>query len=146
MTKPTILITGANGEVGHGLIRKLGEQDYPLLAIDMRPIDESLAPYLRRTWVGDILDNALLSHIFDAYNIDIIFHMAAILSTTAEQQPVLAHQVNVQGTLNLLELAQASAQHRDTRLKFIFPSSIAVYGLPDVSTKLAAAAVDENSY
>ncbi len=142
----TILITGANGEVGHGLIRTLGEQDHTLLALDMHPMDTTLFPYLHRHWVGNILDEKLITQIFDEYSIDVVFHMAAMLSTSAEHRPTLAHQVNVQGTLSLLEAAQSHAEKHRKKIIFLFPISIAVYGLPNIETKTRVGAIDEEQF
>ena len=60
--------------------------------------------------------------------------------------PALAQKVNVQGTFNILELAvnQFSATHQAT--KFIYPSSIAVYGLPDLNAKNTALPLKECDY
>ena len=64
-----------------------------------------------------------------------MFHLAALLSTRAEFTPVTAHQVNVEGTLNLLEFAQREAESHGRPVVFMYPSSIAAYGLPDLATK-----------
>jgi nucleoside-diphosphate-sugar epimerase len=61
--------------------------------------------------------------------------MAALLSTRAEFTPVAAHQVNVEGTMGLLQLAAEQSEWRGVPLMFIFPSSIAAYGMPDLETK-----------
>jgi threonine 3-dehydrogenase len=63
--------------------------------------------------------------------VDTIYHLAALLSTRAEFAPELAHRVNVDGTLALLQLAAEQSERRGVPVKFIFPSSIAVYGMPD---------------
>jgi len=61
MRKEVILITGANGEIGHGLITHLGKNsDTNIVAIDVQPLDEALLPYCERFIQGDILDNMLL--------------------------------------------------------------------------------------
>ena len=58
-----------------------------------------------------------------------------MLSTRAEFTPELAHRVNVEGTLKLLRLAAEQSEWQGKRVRFIFPSSIAAYGLPDLETK-----------
>ena len=56
MRKEVVLITGANGEIGHGLIAHLGQRgDTRVLALDVAPIDEALRPYCERFIQGDIL-------------------------------------------------------------------------------------------
>ena len=49
----------------------------------------------------------------------------------APPAPVTAHQVNVEGTLTLLEFAQKEAESHGRPVTFLYPSSIAAYGLPD---------------
>src|SRR5690606_19284572 len=68
---------------------------------------------------------------------------AAMLSTRSEYTPDVAHHVNVNGTLNLLKLAHEQARWHGTPVRFMFPSSIAVYGLPDLATKADAGRVRE---
>jgi len=62
------------------------------------------------------------------FEIDTIFHLAAMLSTRAEFVPETAHEVNVDGTLNLLHLAVDEARAIGRPVRFLFPTSIAVYG------------------
>ncbi|MDQ7025312.1 MAG: NAD-dependent epimerase/dehydratase family protein [Anaerolineae bacterium] len=146
--EPIVLITGANGEVGHGLIKYLSQQAHvpEIVAFDLKPLDEALRPLVKRYLVGDILDNALLESLHQDYEIDTIYHLAALLSTSAEKFPELAHNVNVQGTVQLLHMAMREGKSRQKAVKFIYPSSIAVYGLPDLQTKAQAGAVAENDY
>ena len=144
MRKPVVLITGANGEMGHGLIHRLaasGHED--ILAVDLHPLDESLASRCRATFEGNILDRLLMERIVSEYEVREIYHLAALLSTRAEFTPETAHEVNVQGTLGLLQLALEQSSWRGETVKFLFPSSIAVYGLPDLETKARAGRVKE---
>jgi len=143
----TILITGANGEIGHGLISRLAEHsDVRIIALDLQELDETLKPKVHRTVAGDILDTALLESLSATYNFDTIYHLAALLSTKAERQPVLAHKVNVDGTVNLLEMAVGQSRLQGREIKFLYPSSIAVYGLPDLQTKARAGKVKEHEW
>jgi len=145
--RPVILITGAGGEMGHGLIRRLAEQGtVDVVALDVRPLDAELARCCADAWVGDILDRHLLARLASEFEISAIFHLAALLSSRAEFVPETAHAVNVQGTLNLLHLAIEEARSLGKALKFVFPSSIAVYGLPDLSAKKAAGRVSEDEW
>ncbi len=143
-----ILITGANGEVGHGLIEQLSQlPDKPaLIVLDLRGLDKALRAKVNRTIIGDILDTELLDTLINEYEIDTIFHLAALLSTHSEFNPEAAHRVNVQGTVNLLKLAIEQGRSRGKPIQFIFPSSIAVYGLPDLQTKTSAGKVKEDEY
>lgn len=133
MRKPVVLITGANGEMGHALIRSLAAVDQEILALDVRPLDDELAALCRSSIVGDVLDEALLQRLVSEYEIHAMFHLAALLSTRAEYTPATAHAVNVNGTLNLLQLANEQAKWHGHRVRFIFPSSIAIYGVPPLS-------------
>ena len=144
MRKPVVLITGANGEVGHGLIKGLaadGHQD--ILAMDLDSVDESLARLCRATFVGNILDRQLIGRIVSEYEVREIYHLAALLSTRAEYTPEVAHQVNVEGTMGLLQLALEQSSWSGEPVKFLYPSSIAVFGMPDLATKERAGKVKE---
>jgi len=142
--KPAILITGANGEMGHGLIARLAaEGKRHLVAVDVRPLDESLARYCSATIVGDILESRLLERLENEYEIRSVYHLAALLSTRAEFSPEAAHRVNVEGAINLLKLALEQSRRYGGAVKFMFPSSIAVYGLPDLAAKRRAGRVKE---
>ena len=136
MRKEVVLITGANGEIGHGLITHLGQKnDVNIIALDVQPLDENLKPYCYRFIQGDILDQMLLGRMVVEFEIRSIFHLASILSTKAEYNPETAHRVNVEGTLNLLRLAVEQSQWQGQSVKFIYPSSIAAYGLPSLTIK-----------
>jgi nucleoside-diphosphate-sugar epimerase len=143
----TVLITGANGEIGHGLIERLAARGgVRIIALDVHALDESIAAKCQRTVAGDILDRALLERLSAAYDFDVVYHLAAILSTKAERQPSLGHRVNVDGTLNLLEMAAEQARAQARPVTFLFPSSIAVYGLPDLERKQTAGRVKEQEW
>ena len=80
------------------------------------------------------------------FEVDRVFHLAALLSTRSEFTPVTAHHVNVEGTLNLLEFAQHQGESHGRPVTFVYPSSIAAYGLPDLETKAHTAAVTEDEF
>jgi nucleoside-diphosphate-sugar epimerase len=135
MRKKVTLITGVSGEVGLALVKSLAEAGKnDLLSLDIRPIPAEYAQYSEHIQ-GDILDKSLLNRLVSEYEIVSIFHMAALLSTRGEFTPVAAHQVNVEGTMGLLQLAAEQSEWRGDPVMFIFPSSIAVYGMPDLETK-----------
>ena len=106
MRKPAILITGAGGEIGHGLVTRLAAPGSLIITLDVTPLDSSLAPLVTREFTGSITDLALLERVLAEFEVDRVFHLAALLSTRSEFTPVTAHHVNVEGTLNLLEFAQ----------------------------------------
>lgn len=148
MRQKVIFITGANGEVGHGLIRQLSSlpDALPIVVLDIRNIDPEILPLVDTAIVGDILDTDLLDRLTSEYEIETIYHLAALLSTHSEFRPEAAHRVNVQGTINLLHTAVEQARWRGRPVKFIFPSSIAAYGMPDLATKNKAAPVKEDEF
>jgi nucleoside-diphosphate-sugar epimerase len=145
--KQVVLVSGAGGEVGNGLIHRLAKtSDYDILALDLKPIDDAIADKCQALIVGDVLDQRLLERLVSEYEIHAIFHLAALLSTRSEFTPETAHEVNVRGTLNLLKLAVEQSRWHGRRVKFLFPSSIAVYGMPSVEAKRRAGAVAEDAF
>lgn len=148
MREKIILITGANGEVGQGLIYELSRRAdrLPIVTLDVNSLERSLRPLVRRYITGDILDTKLLETLGTEYEIDTIFHLAALLSTSSEFHPENAHRVNVQGTINLLKLSIDEGQLRGQPVKFLYASSIAAFGMPDLETKKAAGAVTEGQF
>lgn len=142
--KPAVLVTGANGEMGHGLIEALARNGgYNIIALDVRPIDDELRPKCSDVITGDILETRLLERMQSEYEVHTIYHLAALLSTRAEFTPEAAHRVNVEGTLNLLKLAIEQSRWHGQPVRFMFPSSIAVYGLPDRETKKKVGKIKE---
>ncbi|HEU5321661.1 MAG TPA: NAD-dependent epimerase/dehydratase family protein, partial [Methylomirabilota bacterium] len=145
--RPVVLVTGASGEMGHSLIHRLaGAGGVDVLALDVRPLAPEVADRCAASRVGDVLDRALLERLTSEFEISAVFHLAALLSTRSEFVPETAHEVNVQGTLNLLRLALDEARSLGQPVTFLFPSSIAVYGLPDLPTKRAAGRVAEREW
>ncbi len=135
MRKKGILITGAAGEIGDALIRSLVNQDQVhLVTLDVRPLQAETAALVTHIQ-GDLMDHSLLERLVSEYEISVIYHLAALLSTRAEFTPEAAHRVNVEGTLNLLQLASDQSQWRGESVLFIFPSSVAAYGMPDLEEK-----------
>jgi len=147
MRKSVVLITGAGGEIGHGLIDQLVETGRDsIVTIDLNPLEPSLARKVKREFTGSITDARLLDRILSEFEIDTVYHLAALLSTRSEFTPVTAHQVNVEGTLSLLEFSQREAESHGRVVLFLYPSSIAAYGLPDLDTKRRAGRVREDDY
>ena len=146
MRKPARLITGAGGEIGHGLVARLGALGAPIIALDVKPLDTALLPYVTGSFTGSITDTSLLERLLAEFEIDQVFHLAALLSTRAEFTPVTAHQVNVEGTLNLLEFAQRQGESHGRSVVFVYPSSIAVYGLTNLDDKARAGRVREETH
>jgi threonine 3-dehydrogenase len=147
MTKPVVLITGANGEIGRSLLQRLHRDGrYRVVTVDLTPLPEKYRGLCLETYAGNIMDRYLLDQIAAHHEIEVVFHLAALLSTRGERDPELAHQVNVEGTLHLLRMAQNQSGRLGRPVRFIFPSSIAVYGLPSVAEKTKAARVEEDAW
>ena len=147
MRKPVVLITGASGEIGHGLIERLAEDGRRgIVTLDLTALDPALATRVDREITGSILDAALLARIMAEFEVDRVFHLAALLSTRSEFSPMAAHEVNVGGTLLLLEFAQREAESHGRPVVFLYPSSIAAYGLPSADAKRAAGRVTEDQF
>jgi threonine 3-dehydrogenase len=147
MRKSVVLITGAGGEIGHGLVSRLAQVGrQSVVALDLNPLEPAQAKMVLREFTGSINDARLLDRLLSEFEISTVFHLAALLSTRSEFTPTTAHQVNVEGTLNLLEFAQREAESHGRPVTFLYPSSIAAYGLPDLETKRRAGRVKEDDF
>src|SRR5262245_2275295 len=94
--RPVAVVTGAAGELGHSIVERLADRGrYALVALDVRPPAPDTAARCERVVVGDILDRHLLDRLRAEFEIGVIFHLAAVLSTRAEFIPETAHAVNV---------------------------------------------------
>jgi threonine 3-dehydrogenase len=144
---PVVLITGASGEIGHGLITRLAEQaQRRVITLDLNPLPSELSPLVHQQFVGSILDSHQLDRILAEYEIDLIFHLAALLSTRCEFAPAMAHRVNVEGTMAMLEFAQRQGESHGRPVLFMYPSSIAAFGMPNLETKAKADRVREDQF
>ncbi len=107
---------------------------YRIVTADLAPLPEAI-----RSLVGEHVQGDLVNRVkqFYDYDFDIIFHLAASLSSKAEVATEEAHRINVEGTMQLLMLAAYRSEKYQKPVKFLFPSSIAAYGFPDTETKKA---------
>ncbi|MCE2503914.1 MAG: NAD-dependent epimerase/dehydratase family protein [Chlorobi bacterium] len=143
----SVLVTGAGGEIGTGLIQRLSNENaFDIIGLDLKGLDPELAGLCTSSYTGDVLDTDLVPRLFLDHQIEAVFHLAAMLSSSGERNPERAFDVNVGGTMNLLKNAAEQARYLEANIRFIFPSTIAVYGLPDLSTKKRAAKVRENDF
>jgi nucleoside-diphosphate-sugar epimerase len=147
LRESVVLITGASGEIGHGLISSISANEgRPIITLDVKSLDPELGKLAHQEFIGSILDTDVLERILSEYEVDTVFHLAALLSTRSEFTPMTAHHVNVEGTMNLLEFAQKQGESHGRPVTFLYPSSIAAYGLPDVETKTRVGKVNENEW
>ena len=141
MQNKVILITGANGEIGKALIQKfIKNKSNIIITIDLEKSNNN--HIVHESFCGSILDVELIEKINLKYQISEVYHLAAILSTKAEQNPILAKQVNINGTDNILNMCASQFKNYNNPILFFFPSSIAVYNTVDNQNK----AVTETTY
>jgi len=124
MIREKILVIGASGQIGVELtlaLRKIyGNAN--VVASDLReqnPLLEGTGPYVSL----DVMNKEMLHVQVIRQNITQIYLLAAILSATGEKNPALAWHLNMQGLLNVLDIAREEQVH-----KIYWPSSIAVFG------------------
>ncbi|KAF0106415.1 MAG: putative L-threonine dehydrogenase [Anaerolineaceae bacterium] len=144
MSEKLVLVTGACGEIGQALVQGLAKRGgYRIVTTDLFPAAESIQPLVAEHLQGDMVFKVKQ---FYAYDFDIIFHLAASLSSKAEIATEEAHRINVEGTMQLLMLAAYKSEQRGQAVKFLFPSSIAAYGFANREEKGRAGRVKEDDW
>lgn len=119
-----ILVTGACGQIGIELVAALRQKHgwKNVIASDIHPATDEMqadGAYIKL----DVLNKKKLAYTVTHLGIKEIYHLAAVLSAKGEQNPVAAWDLNMQGLLNVLQMA------REKKIKKMFwPSSIAVFG------------------
>lgn len=146
MADRVALVTGAGGEMGHQLVPALVQRGYDVVTVDLLEPRRSLAERCVECVTASILDGDRMREVVERYRPERVFHLAAVLSAKAEREPGLAHAVNIEGSLSLLHLCREVAKRDGRTVRFLFPSSIAVYGLPDAQVKRNAGAVCEHEW
>ena len=118
-----MLVTGAEGFLGRAVTRLLENSGKRVIALDKLVAPESRSQ--RTTTVAcDVRNKAGLEVVFEQHQpFESLIHLAAILPTAAQRDPVRATEVNIDGGLHLLHLAQRFRVRR-----FVFGSSLSIYG------------------
>lgn len=125
MESETILITGALGQIGseltERLIKEYGKTN--VIVTDIKPKEEVQIDCEYEQL--DVLDADKIKHLVEKYHITTVYHLAALLSGTAEKNPALGWKLNMDSLLSFLDLA------KDKKInKLFWPSSIGIFG-PD---------------
>jgi nucleoside-diphosphate-sugar epimerase len=121
-----ILIIGANGQIGSELVEALAARHGSgnVIASDISPTNVyGAAQYMRL----DVMDKAGLAKLVADESITQVYQLAALLSATGEQAPLKAWSLNMDGLLNILEVAR-ERKEAGTPLRVFWPSSIAAFG------------------
>lgn len=114
------MVTGALGQIGSELVEKLrsiyGEDN--ILATDIRKLDHTEGPFE----ILDVTDGQRMHDLAKDFGADTMMHLAALLSATAERNPLLAWNLNMGGLMNALEVSH------ELNMQFFTPSSIGAFG------------------
>jgi len=121
-----ILVIGANGQIGSELVEALVAQHGAenVIAADIGP---KSGFGVKRYEPIDVLDAKGVAHIIDNYHVTQVYQLAALLSVTGEQAPLKAWNLNMNGLLNILEIARERGLAAKP-LRVFWPSSIAAFG------------------
>ena len=139
-----VLVTGACGEIGQALVQGLAKKGgYRIVTADLSPLPDSIKSLSAEHAQGDLVNKV---KTFYDYDFDVIFHLAASLSSKAEIASEDAHRINVEGTMQLLMMAAYRSEKYKKSVKFLFPSSIAAYGFDSLESKHTAGIVKEDEY
>lgn len=118
------LVTGATGQIGTELVAYLREiyGASSVIASGRKLKEGSTAAEEGPYEIFDVTDTARAGEIIEKNRIDVIYHMASLLSATGEKDPRALWEINMNGLYNILEAARAR------NCSVFFPSSIAVFG------------------
>ena len=121
-----ILVIGANGQIGSELVEALVAQHGAenVISADIGPRSGF---GVKRYEPIDVLDSKGVAHIIETYHVTQVYQLAALLSVTGEQAPLKAWNLNMNGLLNILEIARERGI-AGKPLRVFWPSSIAAFG------------------
>jgi nucleoside-diphosphate-sugar epimerase len=137
-----ILVTGALGQIGSELTLALREIHgvENVLSTDIQTKEKVDDPYYEAL---DVMDSNLISELIEKHEIKIVYHLAAMLSATAEKFPRKGWDLNMDSLLTFLDLA------KDKKISQLYwPSSIAIFGAdtPKINTDQNALAIPATVY
>lgn len=115
--KTTVLVTGGRGFIGRAAVKALRGAEYRVISVDVTPCASD------GEFQCDIAEMEQVRSVFRRERVAVIVHLAAVLPTAAQREPLRATRVNMQGSLNLLEMAREFSVRR-----FVLGSSLSVYG------------------
>lgn len=127
MIKMAILITGGAGFLGSHLAKRLIDAQKEVVIFDKNPKKLHLKEASEKVTLikGDVANLRALEKVCEDYQFEAVFHLAALLPPNTEEDPYKAFKVNVEGTLNILTIAE-----KYNIKNVIYPSSATVFG-PD---------------
>jgi len=119
-----ILLTGCGGQIGSELTLELRKRygNSHVIGSDKRVITTGALAETGPMEVMDVTNAQEIAALVKKYDIDTIYHLAAVLSAVGEKNPGLAWNIGVNGLYNVLEVA------REFKCAVFFPSSIGAFG------------------
>ncbi|MBK6642150.1 MAG: NAD-dependent epimerase/dehydratase family protein [Bacteroidetes bacterium] len=123
-TSDTVLVLGAAGQIGTDLVMRLRNElgSDKVIATDVKNQGGAIGndgPF----HTIDVMNGQAMAEIIDKYKVTHVYHLAALLSATAEKNPMFGWKLNMEGLFNLLEIAREKKS-----FQIFWPSSIAVFG------------------